>query len=199
MGSTSIGVVAVLFIFFLIWGLLRIGMRIGVKRAIENIVQGFLSEEKTLAEAPQEANKLQLILKNHDYWYSLFGSFKEFDKEYYTKRLGVALHEISNLSGQDIGIRAQRLWAGKADHEANIRMDRKALNDVARLANGFLAWINQSEEATDRLTKDEALKMARELEEFEGHITRGDEMEEEKRLRYERSFNRERRLWDLYK
>jgi hypothetical protein len=196
----------VAFILFLIYAILRTGIRIGVKRAITNIVDGFLLNEEMLAEVKEQTAKLATKIKNHDSWYNLFGSefnfsLKEHVKENRTKDIRQGMHELSSQTGQLLEARI----SAKEDHEADVRMDRRALEDVAWLADyGFRVWIARNENEFrfgERLNKESAEKMKDELESFERKIAIDRwavETEEEKEMRFNASLNRMQLMWEAY-
>jgi hypothetical protein len=79
-----------------VYGILRIGISIGVRRATKNVVAGFLMEAE-LSEVTLEAKGLVAQLADHDYWYNLFGpefSRKERRKENRTRGIGTTLWEL---------------------------------------------------------------------------------------------------------
>jgi hypothetical protein len=71
MGFTA--VVAIGSISLAIYGILRIGIRIGVKRAIKNVVVGFLIKAQ-LSQVTHEGRELVAEIADHDPWYNLFGT-----------------------------------------------------------------------------------------------------------------------------
>ncbi len=94
MGFTAIVAIGVL---LAIYGILRIGIRIGVKRAVKNVVVGFLIKAQ-LSEVTHEGRELVAEIADHDSWYNLFGpefSLKERRKENRTKDIGGTLWELS--------------------------------------------------------------------------------------------------------
>jgi hypothetical protein len=79
-----------------VYGILRIGISIGVRRATKNVVAGFLMKAE-LSEVTLEGKELVAHLADHDYWYNLFGpefSRKERRKESRTRTIGAALWEL---------------------------------------------------------------------------------------------------------
>jgi hypothetical protein len=82
---------------FAVYGILRLGISIGVKRATKNVVVGFLMKAQ-LAEVTLEGRELVGELADHDYWYNLFGpdfSLKERRKENRTRDIGGTLWELA--------------------------------------------------------------------------------------------------------
>jgi len=55
-----------------VYGILRVGISIGVRRATKNVVAGFLMKAE-LSEVTLEGKGLVAQLADHDYWYNLFG------------------------------------------------------------------------------------------------------------------------------
>jgi hypothetical protein len=79
-----------------IYGILRIGISIGVRRATKNVVAGFLMKAE-LSEVTLEGKALVAQLADHDYRYNLFGpefSHKERRKESRTRGIGATLWEL---------------------------------------------------------------------------------------------------------
>jgi hypothetical protein len=95
MGVTAI--VAMGLVLLAVYGILRIGISIGVKRATKNVVVGFLMKAQ-LSEVTHEGRELVVELADHDYWYNLFGpefSLKERRKENRTRDIGGTLWELA--------------------------------------------------------------------------------------------------------
>jgi hypothetical protein len=192
------------FILLLTYALLRIGVRIGVQRAIKNVVDGFFVQEEVLSEVEERVVELAAKIKNHDCWYCLFGSetiVKAIGKENRTREIGSALYSLSNLTGQ----LQEASMRGKDDHEADVRTDRAALRDVAWLADyGFRVWIAPNDNnfrVGERLDRSVAERMANELEVFERRIEIDrwtEETEEEKEMRFSGSENRMKLIWEAY-
>lgn len=157
-----------LFVLFLIYGILRVGIRIGVESAIGNIVGGFLFEFSNDKELVEQMRELKVAIKNNANWYGLV-----IDEDRYatTRKIGSALFHL----GVDEGALHQTKITTKKENEADVRMDRKALNDVAWLADyGFRVWIagNENEfRIGERLNKDVAETMMNELETFGWGLT----------------------------
>jgi hypothetical protein len=95
MGLTTIVTMGA--VLLAIYGILRIGISIGVKRATKNVVVGFLMEAQ-LSEVTHEGRELVVGLADHDSWYNLFGpefSLKERRKENRTREIGGTLWELT--------------------------------------------------------------------------------------------------------
>jgi hypothetical protein len=95
MGLTTIVTMGA--VLLAIYGILRIGISIGVKRATKNVVVGFLMEAQ-LSEVTHEGRELVVGLADHDSWYNLFGpefSLKERRKENRTREIGGTLCELT--------------------------------------------------------------------------------------------------------
>ena len=95
MGFTAI--VAMGLVLLAVYGILRIGISIGVKRATKNVVVGFLMKAQ-LSEVTHEGRELVVELADHDYWYNLFRpefSLKERRKENRTRDIGGTLWELA--------------------------------------------------------------------------------------------------------
>jgi hypothetical protein len=194
--------IILLFVFLPIYGALRIGVRVGAKRSIKNIVDGYYIEldKETLSELSQQVGELQSALKEHNGWYDLLGT--DFDIERKTKNIGSALWYL--------GIEAGELFhekrTAKKQQEVDIRMDREALKHIAWLADyGHRVWTdpntNQVRLSMERLTKDRAERMATELDTFERRIAVDDwpnEAGEDKEMRFNVAFNRQQRMWEAY-
>ena len=96
MGFTTI--VAMGPVLLAIYGILRVGIRIGVKRATKNVVVGFLMKAQ-LSEVTHEGRELVVGLADHDSWYNLFGpelSLKERRKENRAREIGGTLWELTS-------------------------------------------------------------------------------------------------------
>ena len=75
-----------------VYGILRVGISIGVRRATKNVVAGFLMKAE-LSEVTLEGKALVAQLADHDYRYNLFGP--EFShKERRTRGIGATLWEL---------------------------------------------------------------------------------------------------------
>ena len=95
MGLTPI--VAMGLVLLAVYGILRIGISIGVKRATKNVVVGFLMKAQ-LSEVTHEGRELVVELADHDSWYNLFGPefvLKERRKENRTRGIGGTLWELA--------------------------------------------------------------------------------------------------------
>jgi hypothetical protein len=95
MGFTAI--VAMGLVLLAGYGILRIGISIGVKRATKNVVVGFLMKAQ-LSEVTHEGRELVVELADHDTWYNLFGpefSLKGRRKENRTREIGGTLWELA--------------------------------------------------------------------------------------------------------
>jgi hypothetical protein len=89
-------IVAIGPVLLAVYGILRIGISVGVRRATKNVVAGFLMKAE-LSEVTLEGKGLVAQLADHDYWYNLFGpefSRKERDKENRTRGIGATLWEL---------------------------------------------------------------------------------------------------------
>ncbi len=75
-----------------VYGILRIGISIGVRRATKNVVAGFLMKAE-LSEVTLEGKGLVAQLAKHDYWYNLFGpEFSRKERRKKTEQEALALH-----------------------------------------------------------------------------------------------------------
>jgi hypothetical protein len=95
MGLTTIVTMGA--VLLAIYGILRIGISIGVKRATKNVVVGFLMEAQ-LSQVTHEGRELVVGLADHDSWYNLFGSefsLEERRKENRTREIGGTLWELT--------------------------------------------------------------------------------------------------------
>ena len=80
-----------------VYGILRVGIRIGVKRATKKRCCR-ISDEAQLSEVTHEGRELVVGLADHDSWYNLFGpefSLKERRKENRTREIGGTLWELT--------------------------------------------------------------------------------------------------------
>jgi hypothetical protein len=203
LGTLIVVAVVLLVVSLPIYGVLRIGIRIGARRSIRNIVDGYYIEldKETLSELSQDVGELRLALKEHNSWYDLLGS--NFDIESKTKKIGSALWYLGIAAGEVF----HRKKTVKKQNEADIRMDREDLENIAWLADyGHRVWIsphqNQCRGSAERLTKDRAERMATALERFERLIAVSDwpnETGDDKEIRFNVTVNRQQRMWDAYK
>ncbi len=105
--STTI-VIALLFLLVAlpIYGALRIGIAIGAKRAIDNIVDGFISAGNDYSELKGAREKLKTAINNRDHRYALFGVSKvDWYRNKKTKDIGNALERLAFEAGQMYGRR----------------------------------------------------------------------------------------------
>ena len=201
----TLTIVAILGLLFAlpIYGLLRVGIAIGAKRAADDIVQGFfLAGIIDFAELSAE-QKSKLALASRDHWHTLLRNTNQADwnRTQKTKRIGDALAGVAF----DAGSESQARMLEKKDDEAEVRMERGSMRYVAWLADyGFRVWTSHNDNSIrfgERLTKEQAEKAAKILETFERRIEIdrwATESEEEKDRRFTTSNNRMQSVWEAY-
>lgn len=202
-GTLTVIAILCLVLALPIYGLLRIGIAIGAKRATDDIVQGFfLAGIVDFAELPAE-NKSKIELASRDYWYTLLrnSSQADWNRTQKSKRVGDALAGVAFGAG----LESQARMLEKKDDEAEVRMERESMRYIAWLADyGFRIWTSHNENSIrfgERLPKEQAEKAAKMLETFERRIEIdrwATESEEEKDRRFTTSNDRMQRVWEAY-
>jgi hypothetical protein len=102
----DIGTIIVIAILFLlvalpIYGALRIGIAIGARRAIDNIVDGFISAGNDYSKLNGAREKLKTAINNRDHRYGVFGESKvDWYRNKKTKDIGNALERLAFEAGE---------------------------------------------------------------------------------------------------
>ena len=112
MDISTIIVIALLFLLVAlpIYGAMRIGIAIGARRAIDNIVDGFFSAGNDYSELKGAREKLKTAINNRDHRYALFGVSKvDWYRNEKTKEIGNALERLAFEAGR---MYARRLARG---------------------------------------------------------------------------------------
>ena len=102
MEISTIIVTAILFLLVAlpIYGTLRIGIAIGARRAIDNIVDGFFSAGSDYSELKGAREKLKTAIKGRDHRYGLFGvSEADWYRNKKTQDIGNALERLAFEAG----------------------------------------------------------------------------------------------------
>jgi hypothetical protein len=100
---STIIVIALLFLLVALpfYGALRIGIAIGARRAIDNIVDGFISAGNDYSEFKGARENLKTAINNRDHRYSLFGLSKvDWYRNKKTKDIGNGLERLAFEAGQ---------------------------------------------------------------------------------------------------